>query len=169
MESRFITSLLSFAAPPAEVKTSGLKDPCSTSEHHEELKKNSYLTRVRDVERGSFNPLVFTVAGGAAKESTDVLKRLSLLISQKHHEPQSVTMGWMRTKISFFLIKSALSSKREQRCYETTLPSHLPKAQRTTICDYGIDENQDQLCVDQICSHLHSWDAKLESEEERPE
>ena len=51
--------------------------------NHEKEKKNKYGLRVREIEKGTFTPLVFTTAGGCGKECNLALKRLGNLIAEK--------------------------------------------------------------------------------------
>ena len=46
-------------------------------------KRRSYDERVREVEHGSFSPLVFSTTGGMGTAATVVYKRLASLISEK--------------------------------------------------------------------------------------
>jgi hypothetical protein len=82
---------------------------------HKNAKKREYGKRVRDVEKACFTPLVFTTAGGCAKECDAVLKRLSSMIAEKKKESQSIVMNWMRTQLSFSLIKSCVLCLRGTR------------------------------------------------------
>ena len=48
----------------------------------EQLKRNAYEERVRQVERPSFVPLVFTTPGSASPAATVVLKRLAARLAE---------------------------------------------------------------------------------------
>ena len=54
---------------------------------HEKEKKRSYKDRVREVEHGSFTPLVFSTSGGMGAFATTAYKRLASLISCKKNQP----------------------------------------------------------------------------------
>ena len=71
---------------------------------NEREKKRQYNERVLQIEPGSFTPLVFSIYGGMLREcSTFYNNRLSNLLSEKREIPSSVTINWIRTKISFAL------------------------------------------------------------------
>ena len=75
-----------------------------------------YLSRVLEVEQGSFNPLVFTTTGGIAGECMRYHSRLAELLSTKKGEDYSTTMSWIRAKVSFAVLRSALLCSRGSRC-----------------------------------------------------
>ena len=68
-------------------------------------KKRVYDERVREVEHGYFSPLVFSTSGGTA---TVVYKRLTSMIADKHEKPYSKTMQWIRCRLSYSLLRSAV-------------------------------------------------------------
>ncbi len=51
--------------------------------HHETLKRRCYEQRIREMEHGSFTPLVFSAIGGMASAATIVYKRLASLLAEK--------------------------------------------------------------------------------------
>ena len=81
---------------------------------HEDEKKRLYASRVLEVERGTFKPLVFTTTGGMADECKRFHSRLAELISIKKGE-YSTTISWIRSKVSFALLRSALLCLRGSR------------------------------------------------------
>ena len=54
----------------------------TTYRHHESLKRRSYEQRLREVEHGSFTPLVFSATGGMAPALTIAFKGLASLLTQ---------------------------------------------------------------------------------------
>ena len=66
-------------------------------------KKRAYDQRVREIEHGSFSPLVFSTTGGMGTTATVVYKQLASMISEKHEKPYSKTMQWIRCRLSFSL------------------------------------------------------------------
>ena len=92
---------------------------------HENKKKREYGQRIRDIERGCFTPLVFTTTGGMGKEATAFYKRLASLLSEVRKEPYSAVMSWVRCRISFALLRSAILCIRGSRSRksETDIPS----------------------------------------------
>jgi len=75
-------------------------------EQNERGKKNDYGTRVREVEKSSFTPLVFTTSGGCAKECSVALKRLAEKHAKKHNEDLAKTTTHIRTTISFTILRA---------------------------------------------------------------
>ena len=82
---------------------------------HEEEKKRAYNERVLQVENGTFTPLVFTAAGGMGPECLAFYKQLTSLLADKRGQSFSSVSAWIRTKLSFALLRSALISVRGTR------------------------------------------------------
>ena len=82
---------------------------------HENEKKRAYNRRVLETEHGSFTPLVFGSNGAMGRECATYHKLLAQKISLKEDKPYSIVMSWIRTKLSFSLIKSALLCLRGSR------------------------------------------------------
>ena len=75
---------------------------------HENEKKGMYSKRVTEIEQGTFTPLIFATTGEMGKECLIYHSRLSELINNKKGEVYSKTMAWIRAKISFSILRSAL-------------------------------------------------------------
>ena len=88
---------------------------------HEDEKKRQYASRVMNIEQGTFTPLVFTTTGGMAEECVRYHSRLAELLSIKKGESYSVTMSWLRVKVSFALLRSALLCLRGSRSKRRTV------------------------------------------------
>ena len=71
-------------------------------------KKRQYATQVLEIEKGTFTPLVFTTTGGMREDCLRYHSRLAELLAMKKGEDYAKTMNWIRVKISFSLISSAL-------------------------------------------------------------
>ena len=69
-------------------------------------KRRSYEERIREIEHGSFTPLVFSCSGGMGPLATLVYKRLASLISEKSSQTYSMTLYWLRCKLSFSLLRT---------------------------------------------------------------
>ena len=82
---------------------------------HENEKKRMYERRVLEVEQASFTPLVFTTTGGMGRECLRYHSRLAELISIKKGEDYAKTMTWIRGKVSFSILRSALLCLRGSR------------------------------------------------------
>ena len=82
---------------------------------HEAEKKPAYEQCIREVEHSTFTPLVFSATGGMAKQSTTFYKRLASLLAVKWDHSYSSTLSWLRCRISFSLLRSAIQSIRGAR------------------------------------------------------
>ena len=87
----------------------------TTYRYHESLKRRSYEQRVREVEHGSFTPLVFSATGGMAPAATVAFKRLASLLADKRQQTYNKTISWLRCSLSFSLVRSAVSCLRGAR------------------------------------------------------
>ena len=79
------------------------------------LKKREYNKRVLEVEHGSFTPLVFSCYGGMAKESKCFYKQLACRLSEKRNEALGDVTSFIRIKLSFTLLKTAIICVRGYR------------------------------------------------------
>ena len=75
---------------------------------HENEKERQYASRVMEMEQGTFTPLVFTTTGGMAKECKRCHNRLAELLAIKKGEDYTNTVSWLRAKVSFAILRSAL-------------------------------------------------------------
>ena len=89
---------------------------------HENIKKRAYGERVRNIEHGVFTPLVFSSTGGMGKESTAFYKRLADMLAYKKQLPYSVTMSWLRCKLSFAALRSSIMCIRGTRSSQKQQP-----------------------------------------------
>ena len=78
----------------------------------EKEKRRKYEQRIREVEMGSFVPLVFSTFGGMRGCTNVVYKRLAYLLSLKRGVPYSSVMAWLRCHLSFSLLRSAIACLR---------------------------------------------------------
>ena len=82
---------------------------------HERAKKRSYEQRVRDTEHATFTPLVLSATGGMGREAATFYRRLASLLAVKWDQPYSSTMSWLRCRITFSLLRSAIQCLRGAR------------------------------------------------------
>ncbi len=82
---------------------------------NEREKRRAHDERIREVEHGSFSPLVFSIAGGMGASANVVYKRIASLIADKHGKPYSKTINWLRCRLSFSLLRSAIMCLRGSR------------------------------------------------------
>ena len=91
------------------------KDLTAIYKKHESDKKREYGQRVREIEHGVFTPLVFSSSGGMGRESTIFCKRLASMLADRQSEHYSKVLGWLRCRLSFVLLRSAIMSIRGTR------------------------------------------------------
>ena len=84
-------------------------------EHHQRLKQLEYEERVINVDHGSFCPLVFSTSGAIGPLCTRFLKRLAGKIADKDNSNYAEVMAWLRCRISFALLRSAVMCVRGSR------------------------------------------------------
>ena len=89
--------------------------PKQISKKHENEKNGQYAERVTEIEQGTFTPLVFTTRGGMADECVRYHSRLAELIANKKGESYSSAIFWIRAKISFAIVPSAILCLRGSR------------------------------------------------------
>ena len=77
---------------------------------NEAEKKSKYASRVINTERATFIPLVFTTAATTAPECNKFHKRVAELIANKRKEQYGKVLSYIRTRISFAMLKSILVS-----------------------------------------------------------
>ena len=82
---------------------------------HEREKRRKYEERIREVEHASFVPLVLSCTGGAGPCATNFLQRLAALQAEKHHSTYSMVMELLRCRLSFALLRSAITCLRSAR------------------------------------------------------
>ena len=82
---------------------------------HETEKKRQYASRVLEVEQATFTPLVISTTGGMAAECKRCHSRLAELLATKKGESYATTMSWIRARVSFALLRSALLCLRGSR------------------------------------------------------
>ena len=90
---------------------------------HENNKKRLYSSRVLEVERGTFTPLAFTTTGGMSNECQSYHSRLAELLAVKKQESYATTIAWIRTRVSFAILRSALTCLRGSRSRRRTIPN----------------------------------------------
>ena len=78
-------------------------------------KEGLFSTCVREIKHASFTPLVLSTSRGLAKEATNFYKRLTSLLADKWDQPYSQTINWLRCRISFALLRSAIQCIRGAR------------------------------------------------------
>jgi len=85
------------------------------SRQHETEKKRQYTSRILEVEQATLTPLVFSTIGGIGAECERYRSRLPELVAAKKGESYATTMSWIRARVSFALLRSALLCLRGSR------------------------------------------------------
>ena len=67
------------------------------------------------MEHSSFTPLVSTTSSGMGHEANVFYKQLATLLAEKWKDPYSAVLGWIRFKLSFCLLRSAIQCIRGAR------------------------------------------------------
>ena len=87
----------------------------ATYRKHERIKKRAYEQRKKEIEHASFTPLVLSATGGLGNEANIFYKRLASLLASKWDHSYSNTMCWLRCRLSFSLLRSAIMAIRGAR------------------------------------------------------
>jgi hypothetical protein len=109
-----------FHAPAPSNKN--LKTLKAMYKSHENEKKREYNTRVMQVEKGVFSPLVFSTSGGMGEEAGRVYKRIAQKMAyakgQKYHD----TVSYIRRRLRFDLLKTTIIALRGYRGKPSAVP-----------------------------------------------
>ena len=89
--------------------------------HHEASKKRKYEQRIINVEKSSFSPLVFATTGGAGPSASKIITRLAVKLSDITSEPYADVVSFIRTKVSFALLRSSILCIRGCRSLKRTI------------------------------------------------
>ena len=90
---------------------------------HENGKKRLYSSRVLEVERGTFTPLFFTTTGGMSDECQRYHSRFVELLAVKKQESYASIIAWIRTRVPFAILRSALVCLQGSRPRRRTTPN----------------------------------------------
>ena len=87
-----------------------------TPSHLPATESTSGLRSVR-MNKGSekLTPLVLSATGGLANEANIFYKRLASMLASKWDHPYSSTLCWLRCRLAFSLLRSAIQSIRGAR------------------------------------------------------
>ena len=81
----------------------------------EKNKKRLYNERIISIEHGSFTPIVLSAFGGFGYESSIFVSKLIEKLAEKKNEEKSVVANYVRTKVSFELVRSQVACIRGAR------------------------------------------------------
>ena len=82
---------------------------------HDREKRRMYEQRVREVERGSFTPLVFSALGGMSGPTEITYKRLASLLAIKKDQHYNTVISLIHCRLCFSLLRSAIMCLRGSR------------------------------------------------------
>jgi hypothetical protein len=102
----------------------------------EKAKIREYRQRIREVEHGDFNPLVFTCTGGMAPQCHLVMKHLAEAMSKKQNIQHSVVSGWLRCRLSFALLRTTLLCVRATRRKRFVIDNNIELAVSESRMEY---------------------------------
>ena len=110
---------------------------------HERAKKRAYEQRIREVEHTSFTPLVLSAIGGLAIEAISFYKRLSSLLTLKWDNQYSTMMAWLRCRLTYSLLGSAIQCIRgarssHGRAIKSPLPPVLVNMESGPLIDHSL-------------------------------
>ena len=100
----------------------------------EREKKRKYNNEVLR-QNGTFTPLIFSSNGGMSRETARFYQRLAELLSDKLSTPFSCTSSWVKRKIMFSLIRTAVVCVRGSRGLKSI-----------KLGDLNEIENRDRVC-----------------------
>ena len=103
----------------------------------EQDKNRRYAERIVNVEHGSFTPLVFTIAGGMGKQALKFYDRLASMIAENRGQSKSVITSYIRCRLSFSLLRSAILCLRGTRQQQRTSYTHLEDIDIATAAQIG--------------------------------
>ena len=93
--------------------------PSTLYQRHEKEKRRAYNQRITEVEQASFSPLIFSATGGMGRTATIVYQRLAALIASKKKQDYNQTLLWIRSRLSFALLRAAIMCLRGTRSRTT--------------------------------------------------
>ena len=88
-------------------------------ERAEKKKMSKYNSRILQVEKGTFTPLIYSTFGGCGPAAERYHKRLAKLISWKRNEDYAKVISHMRIKFRFAILRSTLVALRGERGKKT--------------------------------------------------
>ena len=76
--------------------------------------------------RSSFTPLVFSTTGGMGPSALTFYRRLADMLGGRRNTPFNVIMAWIRTRLSFALLRASIMCLRGSRVRRTVPWNDLP-------------------------------------------
>ena len=91
---------------------------------HQQEKKRQYNQRILNVEHETFTPLIFSINGGEGSECSAYHKHIAVKIASKTNNRFEQVITWIRTKLSFLIIRAGLMCVRGSRRFKLASRSH---------------------------------------------
>ena len=104
--SRGVTAFFDVRVTHVHSRSNQDKPTAMIFKEQENEKKRKYQQRVLDVETGSLTPLVFGTNGGMGVECQMFLRHLAEELSKKDGKPYAAVITWLRTRLSFEILRS---------------------------------------------------------------
>ena len=108
------TAIFDVRITDTDCKTARGKEPLAVLKQHEKLKKDKYNAKCI-ARRRTFTPLVFSVDGMRGPECVAACKRLATLLALKWKKEYSEVCGYINSRLSIALIRSANRCLRTDR------------------------------------------------------
>ena len=89
--------------------------PASLFSRHERCKRREYQERIVNIERKSFTPVVLATTGACGPAADCFIKRLAGQLAEHDRQPYSTVVAWLRIRIAFALVRSAILCLRGGR------------------------------------------------------
>ena len=102
--------------------------------YHESFKELKYEQRIIEVEKAIFCPLISSCTGGAGPPASKAIQRLAYRISDKKEDSYWDVITYIRTKLSFALLRSSILCLRGAR---SMCPRPSVEASIGTIVEEG--------------------------------
>ncbi|CAM1325715.1 Uncharacterised protein at_DN1543 [Pycnogonum litorale] len=87
----------------------------ATYHKQEKEKRRKYEDRVIQVEQATFVPFIMSCTGGYGRAADETIKRLACMLSEKRKVPYSIMIAWIRTRLSFSMLRSSILCIRGAR------------------------------------------------------
>ena len=97
----------------------------ATADMKKKNKVRAYEQRIREIEHASFTPIVLST-GGMGPCATTFYKRLADRLASKWNSSYSQTIGWLRCRLSFSLLRSSILCIRRARSSKGRVPCSVP-------------------------------------------
>ena len=129
-------------------------EAASLFSRHERCKRREYEERIVNIERGSFTPVVLATTGACGPAADCFIKRLAGQLAEHDRQPYSTVVAWLRIRIAFALVRSAILCLRGGRSAR-----HRPvfESREVAIAEariYGDEWSRHQFAIQNWPSYL---------------